>query len=159
MTALCCCILAWACSQAFVTCVEITESSEGRGRCGFASAPAALAQLVPLRLHTAWVACTKGPRAPPVARQLCISSLCFWSLPPKRTLLWLAPALQSTTVAPVCQSKQHCVTAQLMLRNTCRAQLPTQPCRCPKCRIAATNVFEKQGGAWKLVHHHGSPAR
>ncbi|KAL4423514.1 hypothetical protein ABPG77_003647 [Micractinium sp. CCAP 211/92] len=26
-------------------------------------------------------------------------------------------------------------------------------------RIAATNVFEKQGGAWKLVHHHGSPAR
>ncbi|KAI3433936.1 hypothetical protein D9Q98_003738 [Chlorella vulgaris] len=24
-------------------------------------------------------------------------------------------------------------------------------------RIAATNVFEKQGGAWKLVHHHGSP--
>lgn len=25
-------------------------------------------------------------------------------------------------------------------------------------RIAATNVFEKQGGAWKLVHHHGSPA-
>lgn len=26
------------------------------------------------------------------------------------------------------------------------------------CRIAATNVFEKQGGVWKLVHHHGSPA-
>ncbi|EFN58975.1 hypothetical protein CHLNCDRAFT_137591 [Chlorella variabilis] len=24
-------------------------------------------------------------------------------------------------------------------------------------RIAATNVFEKQGGVWKLVHHHGSP--
>lgn len=27
-----------------------------------------------------------------------------------------------------------------------------------KGRIAATNVFEKQEGAWKLVHHHGSPA-
>ena len=26
-----------------------------------------------------------------------------------------------------------------------------------KGRIAATNVFERQGGAWKLVHHHGSP--
>jgi hypothetical protein len=26
-----------------------------------------------------------------------------------------------------------------------------------KGRIVATNVFERQGGAWKLVHHHGSP--
>ena len=25
-------------------------------------------------------------------------------------------------------------------------------------RIVATNVFEKQGGKWKIVHHHGSPA-
>ena len=23
-------------------------------------------------------------------------------------------------------------------------------------RIVATNVFEKQGGKWKIVHHHGS---
>ena len=27
-----------------------------------------------------------------------------------------------------------------------------------KGRIAATNIFEKQGGeGWKLVHHHASP--
>ncbi|PSC68639.1 F-box SKIP8 [Micractinium conductrix] len=26
-----------------------------------------------------------------------------------------------------------------------------------KGRIAATNVFELQGGAWKMVHHHGGP--
>lgn len=25
-----------------------------------------------------------------------------------------------------------------------------------KGRIAATNVFEKQNGKWKIVHHHGS---
>ena len=25
-----------------------------------------------------------------------------------------------------------------------------------KGKIAATNVFEKQGGQWKIVHHHGS---
>ena len=25
-------------------------------------------------------------------------------------------------------------------------------------RIAATNVFEKQGGTWKLIHHQGGPA-
>ena len=25
-------------------------------------------------------------------------------------------------------------------------------------RVLATNVFERQGGAWKLVHHHASPA-
>jgi ketosteroid isomerase-like protein len=25
-------------------------------------------------------------------------------------------------------------------------------------RIAATNIFEKQKGAWKIVHHHGSAA-
>jgi ketosteroid isomerase-like protein len=24
-------------------------------------------------------------------------------------------------------------------------------------RVAATNVFEKQQGKWKIVHHHGSP--
>lgn len=24
-------------------------------------------------------------------------------------------------------------------------------------RVQATNVFEKQGGVWKIVHHHGSP--
>ena len=27
-----------------------------------------------------------------------------------------------------------------------------------KGRVMATNVFERQGGAWKLVLHHGSPA-
>lgn len=27
-----------------------------------------------------------------------------------------------------------------------------------KGRIVATNVFEKQKGKWKLLHHHGSPA-
>lgn len=26
-------------------------------------------------------------------------------------------------------------------------------------RILATNIFEKQEGKWKLVHHHGSPLR
>lgn len=26
-------------------------------------------------------------------------------------------------------------------------------------RIAATNIFEKQDGKWKIVHHHGSPLR
>lgn len=26
-----------------------------------------------------------------------------------------------------------------------------------KGRVAATNIFEKQKGSWKLVHHHGSP--
>jgi hypothetical protein len=26
-------------------------------------------------------------------------------------------------------------------------------------RILATNIFEKQGGQWKIVHHHGSPVR
>ena len=25
------------------------------------------------------------------------------------------------------------------------------------CRTAATNVFEKQGDVWKIVHHHGGP--
>lgn len=25
-----------------------------------------------------------------------------------------------------------------------------------KGRILATNVFEKQDGVWKIVHHHGS---
>lgn len=24
-------------------------------------------------------------------------------------------------------------------------------------RVLATNVFERQGGRWKLVHHHASP--
>lgn len=24
-------------------------------------------------------------------------------------------------------------------------------------RIIATNIFEKQGGSWRIVHHHGSP--
>jgi len=24
-------------------------------------------------------------------------------------------------------------------------------------RVAATNIFEKQKGVWKIVHHHGSP--
>lgn len=27
-----------------------------------------------------------------------------------------------------------------------------------KGRILATNVFEKQGGRWKIVHHHASQA-
>ena len=26
-------------------------------------------------------------------------------------------------------------------------------------RILATNVFEKQGGKWKIVHHNGSEVR
>ena len=26
------------------------------------------------------------------------------------------------------------------------------------CRVVATNVFEKQHGQWKIIHHHGSPA-
>jgi ketosteroid isomerase-like protein len=26
-----------------------------------------------------------------------------------------------------------------------------------KGRIAATNIFQKQNGKWKIVHHHGSP--
>ncbi len=25
-------------------------------------------------------------------------------------------------------------------------------------RIAATNILEKQGGRWVIIHHHGSPA-
>lgn len=25
-------------------------------------------------------------------------------------------------------------------------------------RVAATNVFEKQNGQWKLIHHQGGPA-
>ena len=25
-------------------------------------------------------------------------------------------------------------------------------------RMVATNIFEKQGGQWKLVHHHASPS-
>jgi ketosteroid isomerase-like protein len=24
-------------------------------------------------------------------------------------------------------------------------------------RIVATNVFERQDGQWKIIHHHGSP--
>jgi len=24
-------------------------------------------------------------------------------------------------------------------------------------RVMATNVFEKQGRDWKIIHHHGSP--
>lgn len=26
-----------------------------------------------------------------------------------------------------------------------------------KGRVAATNIFEKQNGIWKIVHHHGGP--
>jgi hypothetical protein len=26
-----------------------------------------------------------------------------------------------------------------------------------KGRILATNIFQKQGGKWKIVHHHASP--
>ena len=25
-------------------------------------------------------------------------------------------------------------------------------------RVVATNVFEKQHGQWKIIHHHASPA-
>lgn len=25
-------------------------------------------------------------------------------------------------------------------------------------RVAATNVFERQDGKWRITHHHGSPA-
>jgi translation initiation factor 2A len=28
-----------------------------------------------------------------------------------------------------------------------------------KGRIAATNVFEVQGGRWVITHHHGAPTR
>lgn len=97
------------CSSAFVTCVEVTESGEGRGRC-------------------------------------------VW---PKhsRAVEWCSTAVHSggrSAVACSTTCNQHLARPLLSKGSVLLLHL--------SCRIAATNVFEKQGGAWKLVHHHGSPA-
>lgn len=65
---------------------------------------------------------------------------------------WRCCGLRCTPVR--CCSRYCCRPA----RPLAHPRTPSPPSHHTARSIAATNVFEKQDGKWKLVHHHGSPA-
>lgn len=117
-----------------VTCVEVVEADDSKGRCV-------------LRVIVFGWWCTYGLDMGALHTALAAAAMCA---------VTQAIASQASVYLPVTQYLFFCVHTRACFTIILLLPFLLFCCLCC-CRTAATNVFELQQGKWVLVHHQGGP--